>query len=342
MQAVFKYELDNIEIEKIDKYCNSVDYCAAEQFIGWDEMLHKSKICYFYLCDDSEIMSFCQITEKYGAAQISFGPVCCDKEMMVASLNQIILYYKKKYFYYLGIQMYFKSGFDLDYIEYQLNKKYKIKYFFDSENTKSSIEIDLGQSIDEIFNNFTHKHKTAIRKAQKLEITVNKVQDAIELERLKGIFTRMYNKRNISDEAFLNNIIEIDKYLNNKGKGQSLVVKDKEGVIIGGTVVIYQGNTVRFYKGASDPERGDIPINYLLKFEIIKIAKEAGFKYLDFWGYNHFVSEKDQLFQINRYKKGFGGYFTFFAKKMNIDLIPFGTTIYRFMKTAGKILKRFL
>ena len=122
MDAVFKYELDRNEIEKIEKYCDSVDYCAAEQFIGWITMFHKPKICYFYLLDEGVIKSFCQITEKYWAAQISLGPVCCDKELMVKSIDEIIYYYKKKHFYYLGIQMYFKTGFDLDYIELKLIK----------------------------------------------------------------------------------------------------------------------------------------------------------------------------------------------------------------------------
>jgi len=340
MEAVFKYELDKSEIEKIEKYCNSVEYCAAEQFIGWNDLLYKSKIRYFYLIDDSGIKSFSQITEKFGSAQISFGPVCCDKEMMVVSLNEIIQHYKKEHYYYLGIQMYFKSGFDLDYIEYQLNKKHEIEYLFNSENTKTSIEIDLSQSVEVIFNHFGKKHRNSIRKAQKLGITVNVVDDDIELEALKGIFTRMYDKRDISDEAFFNNIFEINKYLIINNKGQSIVAKDSEGIIIGGIVVIYQGNTLRLYKSASDPERHDIPINHLLIYEIIKMAKDSGFKYLDLWGYNHFVNENDQVYRINRFKRGFGGYFTFFAKKMHIELIPMGTKIYWILQTIRKVTKQ--
>ena len=99
MRAVFKYELDTSEIENIQKFCNSVDMCSAEQWIGWPEYFHnKSKICYFYLSDEIGIKSFCQINESFGSAHIFNGPVCSEPEKIIDSINEIICYYKKKYF----------------------------------------------------------------------------------------------------------------------------------------------------------------------------------------------------------------------------------------------------
>lgn len=339
MDAVFKYELDRNEIEKIEKYCDSVDYCAAEQFIGWITMFHKPKICYFYLLDEGVIKSFCQITEKYWAAQISLGPVCCDKEVMVKSIDEIIYYYQKKHFYYLGIQMYFKTGFDLDYIEYQLNKKHDIKYFFNPENTKTSIEIDLGKSTEDIFDQFSSSHRNSIKKAIKLGVTIETINEEKELKTMLGIFKKMCDKRKIHDDTFASaNEKEICDFLINKRKGQILAIKDKDGVMVGGIILIFQGNTVRMYKGASDPERRDIPMNHLLIYEIVKNAKNANFKYLDLWGYNHFVNKNDQVFQINKFKMGFGGYWTFFAKKMNVNLFPMGYYIFKTLLKIKKIL----
>jgi len=98
--------LDNTELVNVQKFCDSVDYCSIEQSIGWTQLFFNSNIRYFYLKDDSGIKSFCQINERLRAAQIDFGPVCCDKELVVDSINEIINYYKKRGFYYLGIQMY--------------------------------------------------------------------------------------------------------------------------------------------------------------------------------------------------------------------------------------------
>ena len=104
MQPVFKFELDKIEFENIKFFCNSVDYCSIEQSLGWTQMFFNSKICYFYLQDESGIRSFSQIHERLGSARIIFGPVCCDKEIMVNSINEIINYYKKRHFFYLPNQ----------------------------------------------------------------------------------------------------------------------------------------------------------------------------------------------------------------------------------------------
>jgi lipid II:glycine glycyltransferase (peptidoglycan interpeptide bridge formation enzyme) len=343
MIAVFKYKLDNAEIESIKEYCNSVDYCSAEQFIGWTEIFYKSKICYFYLSGESGIRSFCQINERLKSAQILLGPVCCDKEVMVASIDEIISHYKKKGYYYLGVQMYYKSGFDTEYIEYYLSRKHSIKYIYDRENTLSSMEINLGRSIEEIFSSFGRNHKREIIKGQKAGVIIDSVKNRTdaELEAFMEIYSRMCKIRKLSGDSFATaDIHEIFDYLKTNKKGQILFLKDKEGIMLGGIIMVYQGVAVRLLKGPTDPERRDIPIFHMLIYEIIKMSKEANFRYLDLWGYNHFVDEKDQVYNINKFKKGFGGYYTFLAKKMNISLVPGGYYIYKSLLWLKKILLR--
>ena len=92
--------------------------------------------------------------------------------MCIRSINEIVLHYKKRGFWYLGVQMYLKTGSACDYIEYQLNRIHKIKYLFDNQNTKSSLEIDLGQSLEEISGNFRKGHKSDIKKAINFGISV--------------------------------------------------------------------------------------------------------------------------------------------------------------------------
>ena len=329
MEAVFKYELEVSELESIKRYCASVDYCSAEQFLGWTEMFYRSKICFFYLSDESGIKSFCQINERLKSAQIQLGPVCCDKEVMVTSLNEIITHYKKKGYFYLGVQMYYKSGFDTEYIEYYLNKKHNIKYIFDRDNTLSSLEINLEKSIEEIFLSFARNHKREIIKGQKAGVIIDTIKNRTDLKNFTDIYSKMCDARNLSGDSFTStDINEISDYLNNNNRGQIIAIKDKDGVMIGGIIMIYQGITVRLFKGATDPGRRDIPIFHMLIYEIIKRSKEADFKYVDLWGYNHFVDQNDQVYNINMFKKGFGGYYTFLAKKMNINLIPLGYYIY--------------
>lgn len=343
MQAVFKTELDSTELENIRKFCNSVDYCSIEQSMGWSEMCYKTNFCYFYLIDDSEIKSFSQISQNFRFAHIDFGPVCCDKELMVTSINEIINYYKKRGFLSLDIQMYYKSGYDTDYIEYALNKLHRIKYKFNNENTKSSIEIDLEKSIEEIYGNFRKGHKSDIKKAVKLGLTVSSVKNTDDLDSFFGIYSKMCKARKIDEgELTSKNIGEIYNYLIKNNKGQILLVKGADNIILGGAIFVYQGISVRYYKSASDPDKRDLPLSHLVLYEAIKESKISGFRYIDFWGYNHFANEKDQVYYINHFKKGFGGYYTFFAKKMNISLVPYGYNIYRSLLFVRSILRRVL
>ncbi len=328
MQAVFKSKLSHEELEKIRCYYNSVDYFAIEQSVGWNQMFSEWEICYFYLIDESEIKSFSVITQKYRFAHIEFGPVCCDKDLMITSINEIIDYYKKKGYFSLDIQMYFKTGYDSEYIEYALNNLHSIKYKFNNENTKSTVEIDLEQSIEEIYSKIRKGHKSDIKKAIKLGLTVERVKNKNELDSFYRVYSKMC-KSNKIDEAELSaiNIDNTYSYLMRNHKGQILIVKDKDNVILGGAVLIYQGISVRYFKGASDPDKRDLPITHMLIYEAIKESKIKNFKYFDFWGFNHFADEKDRVFNINRFKTGFGGYYAFFAKRMNINLIPFGTNL---------------
>lgn len=340
MEAVFKYELDNSEIEKIRKYCNSVDYCSIEQFLGWTELIYDSKSCYFYLIDKDEIKSYGKIGEKFKFAHITFGPVCCDKELMVISINEIINYYKKRSFFFMDIQMYYKTGFDTEYIEYELNKRHRIKYIFDNENTKSSYEIDLSQSQEEIYGNLRDGHKKSLKKAYKSGMTVDVVKDANEIDSFFSIYSKMCKARNIDlGELSAQNIHEIYSFLIKNNKGQILVSKDKDNVILGGVILVYQGITVRGLKGASDDDKRDMPLTHIILYEAIRLAKSNGFKYFDFWGYNHFADEKNHVFNINYFKEGYGGYYTFFAKKMNISIIPFGYYIYKSLRIIKDIIK---
>lgn len=348
MQSIFKLKLDNIELESIIKFCNSTEYFSIEQSPGWFELCYNTKLRHFYVIEGNEILSYCRISEAYGSAQIQFGPVSRDKNAMITAINEIIGYYKKKHYYYLGIQMYLKSGYNVDFIEYALNKLHRIRYIFDSDNTKSSIEINLKDDVETILSNIRKGHKSDIKKASKLGLQVYPVKNSRDLDSFIEVYSKMCRFRKINEgDITKENIYRIHDYLVDNNKGFVLLLKDAEGIIIGGAIFVYQGITVRFLKGATDPDRRELPMLHILMFEAIMRAKKDNFTYFDFWGYNHFADEKNPVYFINHFKKGFGGYFTFFAKKMNISLYPGGYFLYKFLikikgvvKKLGTLIKR--
>jgi hypothetical protein len=336
MKTVFKSELDNSDKLAVTKFAGEVDYFAIEQQIGFPELLYHSKITYFLLRDDEDsLKSFCQINENFKSAHIWFGPVCDDPDLMIESILRIVEYYKSMHFWYIGIQPYWKTGYDADYIEYYLNQKIKIDYIIDNENTKSSLEIDLHESIDAIFGKFSKGHKSAIKKAKKTGITVLEASSASEISSFQQVYLRMCQNRNI--RAHTPGEIEgISNYLSSHKLGTLLLAFSPENKILGGAVFAYQGVSVRYLLSASDPDRRDLPISHLIVYEAIERAKLQQFKYFDFWGYNHFALPTDQIYLVNRFKHGFGGYFTFLMKKMNISLIPHGFCLYKLYARAKK------
>jgi lipid II:glycine glycyltransferase (peptidoglycan interpeptide bridge formation enzyme) len=310
-----------------------------EQSLGFPGILTTSRINYFYLLENDLIKSFAQINESFRFAHIWFGPVCCDKDLMIVSINEIINHYKQRGFYYLGIQLYYKSGPDTEYIEYELSKTHRIKYIFNNENTKSSLEIDLEKSLEEIYTNFRKGHKSDIKRAAKSGLTVEETTDSAGLSSFIDIYLKMCKVRGIAGHT-RKEMIGICDYLITNRKGQILVAKDNSNLIIGGGIFAYQGISVRYLLGASDPERRDLPVLHPVIYRAIEMAKNCKFKYFDFWGYNHFADESDQANHINHFKKGFGGYYTFFAKKMNINLVSNGFAVYRsFLFLRGLMAK---
>ncbi len=329
MKAIFKSELDSIEKQTISEYAESVDYFAIEQRIGFPELLYRSRITYFFLLDDADsVKSYCQINENFKSAHIWFGPVCNDPDHMIESIIRIVEYYRKRHFWYIGIQPYRKTGYEADYIEYHLSQKIKINYIFNNENTKSSLEIDLKESTEEIWGKFTKGHKSAVKKAKKDGITIRAASTTMEVESFLEVYLRMYRSRNIRPHT-PHEIESICNYLTLNNLGTLLLAFGPGNVVLGGAIFVYQGISVRYLLSASDPDRRDMPISHLMVNDAIEKAKAHKFKYFDFWGYNHFAGPSDQIYLVNRFKHGFGGYFTFLMKKMNISLIPSGFLIYK-------------
>lgn len=117
---------------------------------------------------------------------------------------------------------------------------------------------------------------------------------------------------------------KIFNFLSKENLGLLLGVFDNMGNMIGGLIVVFQGQTVRYYKGASDPERRDISVLHLAIYEAIQISKKLEYKYFDLWGYNHLVNDTSQIYFINKFKKGFSDDYLFYPKMLHLSLKPFG------------------
>ena len=124
----------------------------------------------------------------------------------------------------------------------------------------------------------------------------------------------MCNTRSIRGHT-ATEVERIVNYLITNHMGKLMVARDSGHAVIGGSIFTFQGISVRYLISASDPERRELPMTHLVIYRAILEAKEAGFRYFDFWGYNHFAERDDQVFKVNSFKKGFWRLLHFFCKK---------------------------
>jgi hypothetical protein len=346
LEFTFKSKLSPVDLEQIEAFYNNLELTQIEQHPLWHLDIESKNVKYFIAYENANIVCYSVLYEKktgpVGFVNIRFGPLCKDPEHLISSLIEIAGHYKKRYFLFISIQPALFTGAVADLVEAKFHQAFKFKNTFDRNNW-SSIIIKLDQDVETIFKNFSSGHKGAIKKALKLNTVVRQVESKNDIKELAKVFHKMelYRKINSYSIEFIESqFIRIYDFLKKKEKGFVLVVIDDSGVIIGGTINIFQGKGIRYFKGAADPDRRDIPIMHTAIFEGIKIAKSLGFQYFDLWGYNHYVGKNDQVYNINLFKKGFGGEFIFYPKIMNIQLLPFGRFIYNTTMTVKKTVHR--
>ena len=125
----------------------------------------------------------------------------------------------------------------------------------------------------------------------------------------------MHSRKLPYDKKSITNLFNgINSFIHENNKGFIEYIFEGEN-LVGGLIIIYQGNSARYYKGATDPERRDISILHLGLYEAMKYSKANGCTMFDLWGYNHFADENDQVYFINQFKNGFSERFYLFSKK---------------------------
>jgi hypothetical protein len=334
MNVEFIYQLAEEDKIRIAQFYKSQKWVTIEQRQDWTSSLDPAtKVCYFIASVNNNTIATAVIEEFSGSmistASISFGPLFSDPSIAASSIQEIYIYYKKKKFALLTIQPGFPTGPDADFLEFIINENLPVNYYYDKNNW-SSLVIDLSRTEEELMKNMSKGHKSDIKKAAKLGLTVTEDFTEAQFEEFRIIFTKMHKERNLPDppggsDFFLNKIKNI---LEKTSSGKFILVVSDEQKIIGGIAVIYQGKTVRYFKGAADPGVRSLPVLHLAIWEGIKRAALQGFEQFDLWGYNHYAKEPDQIFFINRFKKGFGGSFIFYPKKMYFILKPLQYKIY--------------
>ena len=109
-----------------------------------------------------------------------------------------------------------------------------------------------------------------------------------------------------------------------------------EGKPISGVIVITYGNKTWYLYGASSNEHRNLMPNYLLQWEMIKIAVKNKSDIYDLRGVPGIADNSNGLY---RFKKGFGAEYTEFIGELFIEFKPIRYKLYKFSEKTFRNLR---
>ncbi len=167
--------------------------------------------------------------------------------------------------------------------------------------------IDLCPSVEEILSQMKQKGRYNVNLAAKKGVSIKKVEDISTKE--IDIFFNLYaqtvdrNKFDGKDRNFFLSYLKNCKEFSNFYQANL-----EDGAVLAAAIVINYGHRSTYMYGASSNESKELMAPYLLHFEIMKDAKNNGYKEYDLWGIHASVEDKDHDWHgITRFKKQFGG-----------------------------------
>jgi len=341
MNFYVKDKLDDHEYRRVIRFLDSLNFYCIEQHPDWTEKIEGYRHTFLIGYDDDKITCFANIIFSNGpfkTANINFGPAFSDFEVLKKGIQFLNSYFSLKKFVFLSIQLGTPVSNHTELLEYHINQNFKVRYHFKPGNLWSSVYVDLTRTENEILKSFSNGHRRRIKNSfLKNGLSVQIKNDEGCLQLFIKLYIKMCKVKNLpyTETDITNSFNNINSFIYEKKKGFIVYIFQKNE-LVGGMIIIYQGNSARVYKGATDPERRDIPISHVGIFEAIRICKANGYLALDLWGYNHFAKKNEPVYSINEFKKGFSDNFIFFPKRMNFVLRSLNYNLYKFIEFCKK------
>ena len=124
------------------------------------------------------------------------------------------------------------------------------------------------------------------------------------------------------------------------GGHMKLLMAYYEDKPISGVIPIFYGNKTWYLYGASSNQHRNLMPNYLLQWEMIKMAIARHDDIYDFRGVSGVVDENHPQYGLYRFKKGFGATFTEFIGEIYIPFKPLTYKLYKFSEKTFRTLRQ--
>lgn len=269
----------------------------------------------------------------------SRGPICDrhDKDVLKQITEGAKKLAKKYNAMVLKIEPDIKKD-DEKFREIATELGYKIKDdakdFRDEIQPRFVFRLDIkGKTEDEIFKNFHSKTRYNVRLAGRKGVTVKEGTK----EDLKD-FHRIMIETGNRDGFIIRPLEYFEKMYDELApKHMKVLMAYYEGKPISGVIPIMYGNKTWYLYGASSNEHRNLMPNYLLQWEMIKLAISRGDDIYDLRGVSGVVDKNHPQYGLYRFKQGFGAEFTEFIGEVHMDFAP---VRYKLYKISEKIFRR--
>jgi len=333
-----------IDEKEYVKFLKSNDRCDFQQSLEWAKLKKYWKREVIIAEDENKniIGTMLVLIRKipifgnimYGAR----GPVgnIHDKEMLAQITEGAKLLAKKYKAFGLRIEPDVEISDDV-FRNIVLNLGYKIK-----DNAKSFREElqarmvfrlnTKGKTEEEIFNSFQSKTRYNIRLAMKKGVIVKEGTK----EDLKDFHKIMQTTGN-RDGFIVRSLEYFERMYDCMGKDQmKILLAYYNGKLISGTIPIIYGNKTSYLYGASGNEYRNLMPNYLLQWEMIKIAIKNKSDVYDLRGVQGKADNSNGLY---RFKKGFGTDFYEFVGEVYFPYKPLTYKVYRYAEKSFREIR---
>jgi lipid II:glycine glycyltransferase (peptidoglycan interpeptide bridge formation enzyme) len=163
------------------------------------------------------------------------------------------------------------------------------------KDIRTTIEIDLKKSTEELWNSLDKDAKWGIKKAQKEGLKIKIANDEDNFKRFYECYKETCRYGRISP-------IKLEEVM--KGQLFACFLGEK---LIAGAVIKTEKEKIELFLNASSHEYLRYQPNNLLYWEIIIWGKNNNFKIFDLGGYQANARKEDKLYNINRFKLRWGG-----------------------------------
>ena len=344
-----RFVTDEKTEKEYKEFLENHERCNFQQSLEWAKVKEDNWKPEVILAEDKDnkiIGSLCVWVRKMpifgNIMYASRGPVCDihDKEVLKQLTDGAKELAKKHKAIVLRIEPDVLKE-DQEFREIVSSLGYKIKD--DAKDFKDEIQprfvfrLDIkDKTEDEIFAGFHQKTRYNVRLATRKGVTV-KEGTREDLKKFHEIMVET-GKR---DDFIIRPLSYFEKMYDCMApEHMKLLMAYYEDEPISGVIPIFYGNKTWYLYGASSNKHRNLMPNYLLQWEMIKMALERKDEVYDFRGVSGVVDKNHPQYGLYRFKKGFGATFTEFIGEIYIPYKPLKYKLYKFSEKAFRTLRQ--